>query len=280
MKHKLLNKLATFAALVCIIGTQPLSADTVTYIVTDPAGSPIAGMNQAGAITWRENYQPFGEKLENAPASTDNDIWFGGKEFDDDTELSFFGARYYEPTIGRFVSIDPQGFDEENIFSFGRYAYGNNNPYKFVDPDGETPAHILAALAVVAARGVVYVARSAKSLGKVVKTAKKGGNVKQTSKGSGEKVAKKTTQSGVGVTRHSVRQKINRQVRSADELDAIKNPLDVKPVKIDKLGRPSQRSIGRKAEVVRNPKTGNIVSVNPTSTKKVERLLRTQGGQQ
>ena len=191
MKHRLLNKLAAFAALVCIIGTQPLSADTVTYIITDPAGSPIAGMNQAGAITWRENYQPFGEKLENASASTDNDIWFGGKEFDDDTELSFFGARYYEPTIGRFVSIDPQGFDEENIFSFGRYAYGNNNPYKFVDPDGETPAHILAALAVVAARGVVYVARSAKSLGKVVKTAKKGGNAKQTSTGSGEKVAKK-----------------------------------------------------------------------------------------
>ncbi len=146
MKHKLLNKLAALAALVCIIGTQPLSADTVTYIITDPAGSPIAGMNQAGAITWRENYQPFGEKLENSSASTDNDIWFGGKEYDDDTELSFFGARYYEPTIGRFVSIDPQGFDEENIFSFGRYAYGNNNPYKFVDPDGR--AAILYPIAV------------------------------------------------------------------------------------------------------------------------------------
>jgi hypothetical protein len=92
-------------------------------------------------------------------------------------------------------------------------------------------------------------------------------------------VTKKTTESGIGVTRHSVHQKINRQVRSADELDAIKNPLDVRPIKVDKLGRPSQRSIGRKAEVARNPETGDIVSVNPTSTKKAERLLRRQGGQ-
>ena len=90
---------------------------------------------------------------------------------------------------------------------------------------------------------------------------------------------KKTTQSGIGVTQHSVQQKINRQVRSADELDAIKNPLDVRPIKLDKLGRPSQRSIGRKAEVARNPETGNIISVNPTSTKKAERLLRRLEGQ-
>jgi hypothetical protein len=57
-----------------------------------------------------------------------------------------------------------------------------------------------------------------------------------------------------------------------DELDALKNPLLVKPVKVDSLGRPSQRYIGGKAEVAVNPETGRIVSVNPTSTKKAERL--------
>ena len=68
-------------------------------------------------------------------------------------------------------------------------------------------------------------------------------------------------------------QKIDREVRSIDELDALRNPIDVKPVRTDQLGRPSQRFIGRKAEVVINPETVKIISVNPTSTRKAERLL-------
>jgi uncharacterized protein RhaS with RHS repeats len=43
-------------------------------------------------------------------------------------------ARYYDPVIGRFYSNDPVGF--KGIHSFNRYAYANNNPYRYVDPDG------------------------------------------------------------------------------------------------------------------------------------------------
>jgi len=49
------------------------------------------------------------------------------------------GARYYDPVVGRFISTDPVGFDEQNVHSFNRYAYANNNPYRYVDPDGRTP---------------------------------------------------------------------------------------------------------------------------------------------
>ncbi|WP_057831217.1 RHS repeat-associated core domain-containing protein [Colwellia sp. TT2012] len=44
-------------------------------------------------------------------------------------------ARYYDPVIGRFYSNDPVGIT--NIHTFNRYAYANNNPYKYVDPTGE-----------------------------------------------------------------------------------------------------------------------------------------------
>ena len=44
-------------------------------------------------------------------------------------------ARYYDPVIGRFYSNDPVGF--KNVYNFNRYAYANNNPYKYVDPDGQ-----------------------------------------------------------------------------------------------------------------------------------------------
>jgi hypothetical protein len=63
-------------------------------------------------------------------------------------------------------------------------------------------------------------------------------------------------------------------VKTSDELDAIRNPLDKRPVKYDSQGRPSQRSIGEKAEVAVNPDTNTIVSVNPTSSKKAARLKR------
>jgi uncharacterized protein RhaS with RHS repeats len=44
--------------------------------------------------------------------------------------------RYYDPLIGRFYSNDPVGFTAINPMMFNRYAYANNNPYKYVDPDG------------------------------------------------------------------------------------------------------------------------------------------------
>jgi uncharacterized protein RhaS with RHS repeats len=44
-------------------------------------------------------------------------------------------ARYYYPVIGRFYSNDPVGF--RDVHSFNRYAYANNNPYKYIDPDGK-----------------------------------------------------------------------------------------------------------------------------------------------
>ena len=45
-------------------------------------------------------------------------------------------ARYYDPSLGRFLSIDAAGFDDSNPQSFNSYAYANNNPHRYVDPDG------------------------------------------------------------------------------------------------------------------------------------------------
>jgi RHS repeat-associated protein len=44
--------------------------------------------------------------------------------------------RYYDPQIGRFLSVDPVTADSAGGTNFNRYWYGNNNPYKFTDPDG------------------------------------------------------------------------------------------------------------------------------------------------
>jgi len=50
-------------------------------------------------------------------------------------------ARYYDPVIGRFYSNDPVGFT--NVHTFNRYAYANNNPYRYIDPNGESVLDVL-----------------------------------------------------------------------------------------------------------------------------------------
>ncbi len=93
-------------------------------------------------MVWKENYRPYGDRLNNQAASTNNKLWFAGKPYDTATGLSYMGARYYDPLIGRFMGVDPKGVDPENIYSFNRYAYANNNPYKYVDPDGHSPIDV------------------------------------------------------------------------------------------------------------------------------------------
>ncbi|AVR98215.1 NBR1-Ig-like domain-containing protein [Pseudoduganella armeniaca] len=115
---------------------------TITYFHNDLSGSPIASTDAQGTLLWKQNYLPYGETLNTLPAATTNNIGFAGKPFDQNTGLSYMGARYYDPALGRFAAIDPVGFDPENIHSFNRYAYANNNPYKFVDPDGHSPVDV------------------------------------------------------------------------------------------------------------------------------------------
>ncbi|MDN7127095.1 RHS repeat-associated core domain-containing protein [Pseudidiomarina sp. 1APR75-33.1] len=64
---------------------------------------------------------------------------YTGHVEDDDLGLVYMQQRYYDANIGRFYSNDPVGFKASNPTLFNRYAYANNNPYKYVDPDGAEP---------------------------------------------------------------------------------------------------------------------------------------------
>ncbi|UXY14183.1 hypothetical protein N8I74_12735 [Chitiniphilus purpureus] len=72
---------------------------------SDPAGSPLAATNQSGTLLWRTHYRPYGEKL--VGATTENTQWFTGKPHEDRIGLSDYGARWYDPLLGRFMAIDP-----------------------------------------------------------------------------------------------------------------------------------------------------------------------------
>ncbi|EKB58751.1 RHS repeat-associated core domain-containing protein [Bergeyella zoohelcum] len=82
---------------------------------------------------------PFGETLyeQQNTNAYENPYKFNAKELDDETGLYYYGARYYDPRIGMWLSVDPL---TEKMPSWSPYAYAFDNPVRFVDLDGREPS--------------------------------------------------------------------------------------------------------------------------------------------
>jgi RHS repeat-associated protein len=122
-KFLLLVLLWLIPALSALAGTP-----TVTYIYTDPQGTPLAETDAQGNVTATFDYRPYGSQALGTPPKGPG---YTGHVNDPDTGLVYMQARYYDPEMGRFLSVDPL-----TSTSAGRYQYANDNPYRYVDPDG------------------------------------------------------------------------------------------------------------------------------------------------
>ena len=105
------------------------------YTFSDHLGSPLAATGSTAPVTWRERYKPFGEKITD-PAENRDEPGFTSHVQDDATGLTYMQARFYDPMLGRFLSIDPVGFSPEKPYMFNRYSYVGNDPINLVDPFG------------------------------------------------------------------------------------------------------------------------------------------------
>jgi len=129
-------RLLAFVVTLCGVLQLAQAQDVITYYHDDVTGSPVAGSDVNGNVVWREDYTPYGERRQEQVSGASNRRWFTGHPHEDYTGLTYMGARHYDPMIGRFMSVDPVAPSGENQFSFSRYAYGNNNPFRYIDPDG------------------------------------------------------------------------------------------------------------------------------------------------
>jgi RHS repeat-associated protein len=106
---------------------------TVKYQHTDALGSPVAVSNEAGQVIERNDYEPYGAIIGKPNFSG---IGYTGHVMDGVTGLTYMQQRYYDQSIGRFLSVDPVMANSNNGRMFNRYWYADGNPYKFRDPDG------------------------------------------------------------------------------------------------------------------------------------------------
>jgi RHS repeat-associated protein len=144
---KSITRLISIMALVMfILAGTTLAGKEVFFYHTDPAGTPLAITDSTGNVVWRADYKPFGE-AQSITGTLKNNKQFIGKEKDKETGLHYFDARYYLDKTGRFTSPDPLGpvdpwtgkVNEKMLMNpqrLNRYAYGLNNPYRYIDPDG------------------------------------------------------------------------------------------------------------------------------------------------
>ena len=100
----------------------------------DHLGSSSFITNLEGEVVQHIEYVPFGEVF----IEERNSVWntpylFNAKEFDEETGMYYYGARYYEPRLSLWMSTDGQQEEYPNISS---YTYSASSPVNYVDPDG------------------------------------------------------------------------------------------------------------------------------------------------
>jgi RHS repeat-associated protein len=114
---------------------QPLAllrSSATSYYNADGLGSITSLANGSGSPTQTYTYDSFG-KVTASSGSVVNPFQYGGREFDAETALYYYRARYYDANAGKFLSEDPSGFwgGDANL-----YRYVQNNPIVFSDPIG------------------------------------------------------------------------------------------------------------------------------------------------
>lgn len=121
-----------------LIGTRVVATNVPTYKYYhfNPLSSNIALSDSTKTVT-QEHYNSYGgELVPNSNFTSNIDVRFAGHISDDETNLIYMKGRYYDPSIGRFITPDPQDYSASSTQSFNKYIYANNNPLKYIDPNG------------------------------------------------------------------------------------------------------------------------------------------------
>lgn len=119
-------------------GTDIINIETngvTSYYIVDGQGSTRALTNAVGLITDTYTYDAFGNLTEQT-GDTENSFLYCGEQYDANTGFYYLRARYMDPSVGRFVTMDPYSGSIFDPISLHKYLYANSNPIAYTDPTG------------------------------------------------------------------------------------------------------------------------------------------------
>jgi len=108
----------------------------VVYYHRDHLGSSVVLTDAQGLELERHHYRPFGDLVPGGPAAPP-EFGFTGQRFEPTVGLYDYGARWYDPSVGRFLQPDVLVSAPQLPQTLNRYAYVANDPINFKDPTGE-----------------------------------------------------------------------------------------------------------------------------------------------
>ncbi len=107
------------------------------YNLTDHLGNVRVSVDAGGTVVQRDGYYPFGLTFNHSNVSPENDYKYNGFEEQKETGWYDYQARFYDPSLGRFLNVDPAA---DLMRRHSTYSYAFNNPIRFIDPDGMMPS--------------------------------------------------------------------------------------------------------------------------------------------
>jgi RHS repeat-associated protein len=110
------------------------------YFMSDQINSTRIVTNGSGNVEYSEAYGPYGGIQKTWDTTYNPKQKFSGKEREGYADIDYFGARYYNNTQHRFLSVDPVINKEKALTNpqyWNLYAYCGNNPITYLDPDGQ-----------------------------------------------------------------------------------------------------------------------------------------------
>jgi RHS repeat-associated protein len=133
--YEIINGVSTKYIFAGNLRIAKVTASGTNYFHKDHLGSSSAMTDSSGAVVETTNYAPFGEQREHTGAVVTN-YKFTDQELDSETGLYYYGARFYDPAIGRFISADTIVPGPYNPQALNRYSYVLNSPLIYIDPTG------------------------------------------------------------------------------------------------------------------------------------------------
>jgi RHS repeat-associated protein len=119
---------------------EPLFTETdgkLFFNLADGVSSILGLTDQAGNTIQRYDYSAFGSAEMPSGPDIAHAYRFTGREFDSETGLYYYRARYYNAESGRFIAEDPLTGQSYIPQTLNKYSYVVNNPLRYIDPNGE-----------------------------------------------------------------------------------------------------------------------------------------------